>query len=301
MDFDDPHLYPTRKADFQKMDHLPPDFYDDVFGQLQKKDIQPARLLPGMFGVVATDHYNQRRELKLLVSMPQANRCDLELLDLSMLRAQSISFSDLHSKYDRLVHIALSEAWEEETELAMPLESALRKISLVLRLAANCEFVNTYTPSIPAVFCREFFKLLARSQAFAIVETYDHGKECEEFVRKQMESVHLEVLSLGGVWSEDLNGAIASVARNPKFSLLSCHSPSVSLDYETVVSLLHRWANGDLKKAYVYINVSFDKQRLRSFLHNLGCTELQPTFKLADRRDLYLYTRTDFMVLFIGS
>ncbi|KAK0402785.1 hypothetical protein QR680_016530 [Steinernema hermaphroditum] len=284
-------LISQKEADFQKMDCIPPVFYNEVFGQLPKNDIQPAQDLPGAIGILAIDHYNQRRELKLLVSMSQESRCYFKLLDLSMLGAQSISFSDLRSKYDRVESVILTLAPGNEAEPAMPLESALRKISLALRLAANCEFENSSYHRLPKVFCTKLFKILARSQTFTSVKTMNHGKECEEFVRKQMESVHLEVLSLGGVWPYDFNELIASFTRKPKLYKLSCYVSNISINYKTVVSLLHRWADGDLKDVVVNIRASFDKHRILRFLDNLGCTQDRSTFKLAQKSALYFDTK----------
>ncbi|KAK0402716.1 hypothetical protein QR680_016490 [Steinernema hermaphroditum] len=286
------------------MDYLPHAFYDNIFGQLKKEDIEPAQDLPGAFGRVARDHYGKRRELRLSVTPNMKTKlCSIELSSVELFRSTPVPFSNLSTKYDRITDIRLSEFSQGES---VSFNEALSKISLFLHIASNCSFFTSWKIHNSAVFMKPFFKLLGRSQTFKEVYTPNYGEECEEFMRKQMKSAHLEELSLPyEPWPSDFQGLVASWTENPKFRRL--HWYSTMPDYETIASLLKRWVNGELKRFSVETNVSFEKHRILTFLKDLGCSTVEQTFqgtygtgpeynsvhKLPGKRSLKLSFRSD--------
>ncbi|KAK0402751.1 hypothetical protein QR680_016511 [Steinernema hermaphroditum] len=273
------------------MDYLPRAFYDDVFGQLEKKDIGPAQELAGAPGIAAVDHFQKRRELTLRI-IRGTNDCAFQLT-VSTRRRQVVPMNDLRSMYDRITHIFL-EADQKTMSKAMSFRDALSKIAVALRFASNCTIQTKFWDKYNLFFTKQFFKLLGRSQTFKKVDTPNYGEECEEFVRKQMRSVHLQILRLSyGSWPTDFHNLVTSWTENPKFRSLHCYS--MMLDYETVVSLLKRWANGELKWFSVDAKASFEKRRILRLLNDLECsTEDSIKFNLLGRSTL----RIDF---FLGS
>ncbi|KAK0402536.1 hypothetical protein QR680_016389 [Steinernema hermaphroditum] len=279
------------------MDYLPRAFYDDVFGQLEKKDIGTAQELKGAFGRVAADHYGKRRELGMYVAPTiKTKLCTIQLLKIVRpVEIIPVPLSNLNSNDDRITHIFLSQCLEGET---MSFNEALTKIFLALHIAPNSGLLIFDRIPDSTVFMNPFFKLLGRSHSFKSVITPNCGEECEGFVRKQLKSVHLEELWLHNKsWPADFQSLVASWTENPNFRRLHSDSKDIMLDYETAVSLLKRWANGELKKLAVDADISFKKEHLYAYLQNLGCTSNGSMFKLSQRRDLEVEFRDDRMFL----
>ncbi|KAK0402597.1 hypothetical protein QR680_016423 [Steinernema hermaphroditum] len=151
------------------MNYLPRAFYDDVFGQLERNDIEQARKLAGTPGIMTSDHCRKRRELTMWVVLNiKENLCGFELLERPVTSITTVPLSDLHSKYDRITKVNFINSPKGQTEgyQAMPFNEALNKISLALRFASNCELEALADNRYAIVFFKPFFKLLGRSQTF---------------------------------------------------------------------------------------------------------------------------------------
>ncbi|KAK0402596.1 hypothetical protein QR680_016423 [Steinernema hermaphroditum] len=284
------------------MNYLPRAFYDDVFGQLERNDIEQARKLAGTPGIMTSDHCRKRRELTMWVVLNiKENLCGFELLERPVTSITTVPLSDLHSKYDRITKVNFINSPKGQTEgyQAMPFNEALNKISLALRFASNCELEALADNRYAIVFFKPFFKLLGRSQTFKSVRTPNYGEECEEFVRKQLKSAHLEQLLLYRYWPVGFKKSIASWTQNPKFRSLYSDSMVKMLGYKTVVSLLQRWADGELKELSVSACISCKKKHILRHLKKLGCTSKGSTFKLANRHNLELSFSDDFSRMYL--
>ncbi|KAK0402500.1 hypothetical protein QR680_016369 [Steinernema hermaphroditum] len=286
------------KRFMQIMNYLPSAFYDGVFGQLQREHIDPARKLAGVLGIAATLHYNERRELILYVSVNATAK-----IGSFALPNTPLSDDGLRPKYDRIRKIFLKESSSAASKSdPVPFNDALKKISLALRFSFNCELWAFCAPVSPrsVAFCRLFFELLGRSQMFKTIRTSNYGKECEEFVRKQMRSAHLEKLCVSPAsWPVDFKELVSSFIGNPKFSSLWSMSSDAMLDYESVSSLLQRCSSGDIQKVLVHTKISFGKEQLLELLHNSALRLEGSTFRLAQRPELKI--KFDGNVLDIDS
>ncbi|KAK0408866.1 hypothetical protein QR680_004211 [Steinernema hermaphroditum] len=273
------------------MDELPFDFYDGVFGQLPKKDLQTSLDLSGVLGAVAAEHCEKRRELSLWVRLSaDLNLCSFVLGD------NDVSLSDLRPKYDRIVAFTLLDhsVWNMY-EANLSFEDTLKKVAFALRFVANCSF---WSGAYSELFCKPFFRLLRRFRVFKKVTTSDLGKQCRKFVKKQAASGFLEELWLNeGSWPNEFNALLRSYIKTPKFYQLHCKSRSITFDFETVSTLLERWATGQLRRLSLDIYVSFGKERLVKFLHKLGCTSKKQTFKLAGRSSLKMTFKDNYINL----
>ncbi|KAK0402594.1 hypothetical protein QR680_016423 [Steinernema hermaphroditum] len=215
----------------------------------------------------------KRRELTMWVVLNiKENLCGFELLERPVTSITTVPLSDLHSKYDRITKVNFINSPKGQTEgyQAMPFNEALNKISLALRFASNCELEALADNRYAIVFFKPFFKLLGRSQTFKSVRTPNYGEECEEFVRKQLKSAHLEQLLLYRYWPVGFKKSIASWTQNPKFRSLYSDSMVKMLGYKTVVSLLQRWADGELKELSTL-------EEIRMYIERIDVQIGQPT------------------------
>ncbi|KAK0402749.1 hypothetical protein QR680_016510 [Steinernema hermaphroditum] len=174
------------------MNYLPYAFYDDVFGQLLSNDIKPAQKLAGAPGIVAADHCGKRRELTLWM-IQGTNHYGVQLTESTRRELRVVPLNGLHLMYDRITYICLQSDQQEVPEV-MSFRDTLSKISVALRFTSNCILQAQMWGKHELVFKKQFFKLLGRSQTFMSVSTSNCGEECEEFVRKQLKSVHLKSL-----------------------------------------------------------------------------------------------------------